>query len=87
MVTVAVVAATLAAERLARRRAFYLERVEVWEDRVNELVVGPMPCLREEYDTPEMIAKMVKYRRGMARKYRAAARLWLPVPPDPPPPE
>jgi len=62
MIAAAVVGLTIASAksiaRLQARRAFYLERAAAWEDRVAGWTSGCGYCLREEYDTPEMSAKL-----------------------------
>lgn len=87
MVAVAVVASVAGGERLAQRRAYFLEMAEIEEDRANDYVICP-PCLREEYDKPGMYEKLANFYSARARIYRqAAARPWLAVEPDPPRPK
>jgi hypothetical protein len=87
MVAVAVVALVMAAERLAKRRAYLLRRAEVDADRARDWA-NYTSCLRPEYDKPGMYEKMRDYWLANARKYRLAAdRPWLPVEPDAPQPE
>lgn len=84
MVTVAVVAVSLGAQRLFARRFRFRVQAEVCADRADDFVRG-MVCLRDEYDEPRMYEKLHARWMAMARKYRDAAthpRQF--VPPDPP---
>jgi hypothetical protein len=86
ILTVAAVALSLGAERLAERRAYFLIRAEVEADRADDFVNG-RACLREEYDKEGMYEKLRDYYLGLALKYRLAAdRPWISVQPDPDPP-
>jgi hypothetical protein len=87
MIAVAVVALVAGADRLARRRAYFLMRAEVEADRAYDYATGHA-CLKEEYDKPGMYPKLHAHYAALAQKYRlAAARPYLPVAPDPPMPE
>jgi hypothetical protein len=87
MIAVAVVAKTLwSAKRLAERRAYFLTRAAVEADRACDFQMGYV-CLREEYAVPGMYARLREHDSELARKYRlVASRPWLPVEPDPKPP-
>lgn len=88
MVAVAIAGLAFGTDRLARRRAYYDQRAEIWQERADDFVTGTGVCLREELDRPGMYMKLYEHNLALAKKYREVARRpWLPVEPDPPQPE
>jgi hypothetical protein len=94
MVAMAVVAVLCGGEVLRRRRAFYLERADLYakhEDGYLRSVADltklakEVPALREAASNIRQLAERAAARR---RCYERAARYpWLAIPPDPPEPE
>ena len=80
LVAVAVVGAVFGVEVMRRRRAYYL-------DRASGHFIAAAPYTPGYFGDHPDPAKAA-FHEAMRRKYeRAAARPWLPVAPDPPPPD
>ncbi len=84
MFAVAVLAMCMGFERLARRRAYFLERAAVEADRAIDFGPGGMACLRPEVYREGIYEELYAYHVAQADRYRlAASRPWLPLGPEP----
>ena len=101
LVAVAVVAVGVSCEAMRRRRAALLGRAAVCGGfvAVNRAIIGSVsplqagpgptaePVRRAIEATEDRARRRAEFYEALRRKYlRAAARPWLPVAPDPPPP-
>src|SRR3954469_25325987 len=96
MIAVAVVAVALGAGRRRQRAPTFLQRAAEFAERetTSWLMVeascrrNPLPGLIVVHEDPMRHRWWALYLGRLRRKYERAARYpWLPVPPDPPPPE